>query len=266
MQPIYTIITQTGSDGPHDLVSIMRKIRAGKIKHDTLLIINQEDSPQPASAIPEIKIFFESSAASNNTKSRKHLRLNDLLGNAWQFVGQNSAVTVFAGALVAICVSLLLVLSVMIPSTLTYGIVWLVFVVLHNIYMLWLINEFRGQQFSSQFVPRYLLPSLIRLIVASLLLALMITGGLIALLIPGMMVAVLYVFVPFLIADKRYRVVEAMLASRLLIQKAGKKNVITIAALVGLHFLCLLLIIPIPLTLPLFSVMLSEIYEDLVSA
>jgi hypothetical protein len=266
MQPLYTIVTPGGKDGPHDLVSIMRKIRSGKVTSDTLLFLNQETTPVAASSVAEIKIFFETSSVTQDSKRKTQLRRSQVVSRGWQFVSQHTYATAYAGLLVVICVSMLMIFSQFLPPVIAYGSVWVTFVVLHNIYLLWLLSEYRGQQYASQFLSRYLLPNLAALIFSSLLLAMMISGGLIALIIPGILVAVIYVFVPFLMADRRYRVVEAMLASRLLIQKAGKKNMMTIVGLVGVHFICLLLVIPIPLTLPLFAAMLSDIYEELITA
>jgi hypothetical protein len=48
-----------------------------------------------------------------------------------------------------------------------------------------------------------------------------------------------------------------------MVRKAGSKHLVMLSTLLGLHLLCFVLIMPVPLTLPIFIAALCEMYEKL---
>ncbi|MCE2926772.1 MAG: hypothetical protein LW823_03900 [Rickettsiales bacterium] len=268
MQQLYTIQTAAGNDGPHDLVTLLRRIRSGKITKDTLIIEGETTTAVPAGSIREISVFFDSSAydAQKNNTIVESVTLAELTSRAWQFVSSNHIITVYAGLLMMLCLITAIVLSNYSDTVIVFIVTWFVFSILHNIYLVGVLSSYRGHKIASNFLARYFMPTILTLVMASLTLAAMMFGGLLALVVPGIAVAVMYLFVPFLIVDKRYGLIAAMVASRLLVQKAGKRYAGTLTLLVFLHLLCLICIIPIPLTLPLFAVIISDIYEEMINA
>ena len=124
---------------------------------------------------------------------------------------------------------------------------------------------YRNQPFSTKFWNEQLSPAISMLFFAAIVIGLMMIGGFILLVLPGIIIATLYAFVPFLILDRRMSLIEAMTASRLLVRKHRGRYQPNIAILILMHIGCLLLIIPIPVTLPMFAASLSRFYEELSS-
>lgn len=258
----YYIDTNGAKDGPHDLVTIMRRIRTGKVTRDTLIYHNGEETPSAAHAIHDIALFFEQEPAVN-TRPVFSLRLRDILSTGWHFTAENNVMTVYAGALliVSLLIGLLLLSLMEVLPGLLLG--WCVFLTLHNLYFVFLLRIYRRQSVSVDFIHSQVVPVLATLVPTSIVLGLMTAGGALLLLIPGIIVAALYIFVPFLLLDYRFQLVEALHASRLLLQKHNRRYLTSIMMLVALHLVCVALIIPIPLTLPLFAASLAAIYEEL---
>lgn len=258
----YYIDANGAKDGPHDLTTIMRRIRSGKITKDTPIYIDDAVSALPASDIPDIALFFDGASRKKKSGDYPLPTLSELIARGWQFLSDHHFVTAYSGALVLI--------SLMIASGLfaTFGWVtggmlsWVLFVTLHNVYLLFILRLRRGQTMGADFINNHLAPVFITLLAASIVLGLMMTGGLLLLIVPGVIVAVMYVFTPFLILDKRYSITEGLTASRLLLQKHKRYGKL-LFSLTLLHFMCLLLIVPLPITLPIFAAALSELYEEL---
>lgn len=258
----YYIDIDGRKDGPVDLVTLMRRIRAQKITPDTRLYINDTPETVRAGDVPEISLFFAHGEPKAPDTEPEIPSLFSRLHKGWQFTIEHNVMTVYAGGLLLL--SLLLALRLVGNWSFTFGglLAWCIFITFHNVYLIFSLRLHRGQTLSRDFIDRKLTPMLPSLIIASSGLALMMAGGLILLVIPGLIVAVLYAFVPFLILDHRYDLVEAMHASRLLLQKQRGKYSASVALLIVMHLACVLLIVPIPLSLPVFSAALADIYEE----
>jgi hypothetical protein len=262
MQPLYYMEAGGQKEGPLDLVTIMRRVRMRKILSDTPIYIDEAPAPVPAGEIPEIAAFFREDGGEAHTAPRS-FSLTETILAGWRFTLEHNVMTVYAGGLLLIS----FLLATMLVNA--FGLVrggmaaWCLFVTLHNFYLLFTLRLYRGQTLGSDFVNHQLAPALGMLLLASVALALMMAGGFILLLIPGMAITVVYIFVPFLILDRGYNLPKAMRESHLLLFKHDRHHVSLIAALIILHLICLVLIIPIPLTLPVFAASLSRIYEEL---
>lgn len=262
MQSAYYIVQGDLKDGPHDLVAIMRRIRIGKIQKNTYIYIDAATSPTPAIDIPEIALFFDRT----EIESQRPLHVISswtLIQDGWHFITHHSILTVYAGAMLLLCIMLSIGLVGQLGIIAGGICVWCIFVLLQNFYFIFTLRLFRGQSLGAEFFNGMLAPSLLALMHASLLLAVMMAGGYFLLLIPGLIVAVIYIFVPFLLLDKRYRVIEAMQASRLLLQKYGRRYIPVICLLVLLYLFSVVLIFPIVLALPIFSAAIAQLYEEL---
>jgi len=261
----YYIDNAGTKDGPHDLLTIMRRIRSQKIGPDTHVFEDDDTESRPAGQIHEIALFFsraQTEAAANKPEEIK-VSLQAVLRESWRFTYDHNIMTVFAGGMVllAILVSAGMV-SAMGPA-IGGMLSWIVFMMLHYIYFVCTLRVYRMQPFSIDFMNRQFAPILPVLLFAAIVLALMMVGGFLLLVIPAIVVAVYYIFVPFFIYDRRMSLVEAMYASRLLVQKHNRRYQRMFEILVLLHIGCLILIFPIPVTLPMFAVTLARIYEEL---
>ena len=262
MQHIY-YIDAGGKDGPHDLVSIMRRIRARKIGPETGIYVDDAETTVPARALPDIAMFFSHDNDAAAPRKRQAMSLRRSFRTGWNFVTENNAMTVYSGAL--------LLLSILLASALTgwMGLIkggaaaWIAFILMHHFYFIFILRLYRGQPVSAEFFNQQITPVLPKLLISCIVLALMMVGGFFLLVVPFVIIWVLYIFVPFLILDRRFGMIEAMHASRLLLQKNDRRYLGMVALLVVLHLLCLALIIPLPLTLPLFAAALAEMYEEI---
>lgn len=265
-QPFY-IDVGGKKEGPHDLITLMRRIRTGKIKNDTGIYVGDAATPVPAGSVEDIADFFprSESAPAKKTASARASRapsIIHLLQSGWRFTINHSIVTVFSGSFLIL--SILLVMAFyqrwnMPGVALAAAFIFL----MHQLYLVFMLRLYRGQVLGAAFYNQLLGPVLGAIIISSALLSAMILGGLVLLLIPGILVAIFYVFVPFLIIDRRYSTVEAMHGSRLLLMKHGWDYLGTAASLVWLHILAAILVLPMMLTLPIFAGALAELYEEI---
>jgi uncharacterized membrane protein len=91
----------------------------------------------------------------------------------------------------------------------------------------------------------------------------MMLGGLVLLVIPAIIIATLYSFVPLIMMDQRCSIIEAMHASRAMVKKSQKSGIRLLSTTIILHLICLVLIFPTPITLPIFSVIICRLYEEI---
>ncbi len=259
----YYIDDNGRKDGPHDLVSIMRRIRSGKITHETLVYADEHAAAAPAGTIHDIALFFDHDAQQAAKASTSSLSLGKLLFSGWHFVIEHNVMTVYAGGLLLLSMMATMVFTSVLGTLpgLIFG--WCFFFTFHNLYLVFILRIYRRQPIGSYFIGRKLSGIFATLLFTSIVLALMIAGGSLLLIIPGIAVAVMYAFVPFLMFDYRFGVVESMHASRLLLHKHKRGYLMTLSLLMLMHLACVLLIIPLPLTLPMFAAALSAVYEEL---
>jgi len=251
-------------DGPHDLVTIMRRIRAGKIGMDTLVFADDATVAEPAKNISDLKMFFARDGEQKSEIQRITLfTLHSILHDGWGFTMQHSIMTVFSGGIILI--SLLLAYSLIDMFGLVGGVIGSCFVFMLCFYMFlaFSLRLYRGQPVSADFINTKLSPVIPTLLLSALCLTMMGVGGLIVLVIPAFFVMVYYIFVPFFILDRRMNMIQAMYASRLLVHKYKGRYFKTVACLVVAFVGSLLLIIPLPLTLPIFAGALIRAYEEL---
>lgn len=264
----YYIDTENGKDGPHDLVTIMRRIRAQKISATTGIYLNDADEPIAASQLTDTNIFFSKEEMNSAEIKPKHikidgLKLKNLLKDGWRFTAENSIMTVFAGGVMLITLlvgaGLIGVLGIMLGGMLT----WLMHFMMFYVFQVSCLRLFCGQRFSAKYLNETFFPNLSLLLSSSIIIGLMLYGGFILLLIPGLIVAMYYVFVPFFIIDRQFTLIEAMHASRLLALKHNGRYQLSLAAIILLYVLCYVLIIPAPVLFPILAAAQAKLYEDL---
>ena len=264
----YYIDINGKKDGPHDLVILLRRIRTNKIEKNTLIYVGSNEFPEPAHSIDDLKIFFNQKSASNDVQNKDIclFTLSSILREGWRFTMLHNVMTVFAGFIVL--ASMLLTSYVVsrvsdIPGAL---ISWAIFVIFYYMYAVFSLRLYRGQPISSDFVDKQLAVILPNLLFAAVIIAFMSAGGLMLLLIPALIVLVYYIFVPFLIIDRRLTPVQAMNASRLLACKHNGRYLKTMLVLILGFLSSLILIVPLPLTLPIFAGAIIKVYEELASS
>lgn len=259
----YYIDNYGTKDGPHDLLTIMRRIRAKKISADTGIYIDEASETIPAGQISEIALFFSKSQQEAAKVDQVKVSMRDVLRESWRFTYDHNIMTVFAGGMVLLAILLGAALVSSMGPAIGGMLTWIVFVQLHYVFFVCSLRVYRMQPFSVDFMNRQFAPVLPMLLFAGIVNALMMVGGFLLLVIPSVVVAVYYIFVPFFIYDRRMSLIEAMVASRLLVQKHNQRYQKTFELLVLMHIGSLILIFPTPVTLPMFGITLARIYEEL---
>ena len=260
----YFIDASGTKDGPHDLLTIMRRIRSQKIGPETLIFVDDAAASLPATQIRDIAIFFSQSNLDNTPKlDLPAVNLINVLRDSLRFTFDHNIMTVYAGAIVLLGILLAAGLVGVMGSYMGGLLSWIVFVIFHYFFFVCTLRAYRMQPFSLDFINKHLAPVLPVLCFSGIVLALMMFGGFLLLVVPAIIVAVYYIFVPFFIYDRRMSLVEAMVASRLLVQKHNRRYQKIIEMLVIMHVGSMILIFPIPVTMPMFAASLSKIYEDL---
>ncbi len=269
MTQYYIDISGT-KDGPHDLVTIMRRIRAAKIGPDTGIYTDDSPTPVPANQLADTALFFSRDQAPEPVAPKRveipALRIINLLHEGWRFTSENSIMTVFGGGLLLLTILVATGMISVLGEVIGGGLSWLVFVMFHYLYLVCCLRMYRGQPFSVKFWNEQLSPNLSMLLFAAITVGLMMIGGFLLLVIPGILVSVYYAFVPFFIMDRGMSLIESMHASRLLVQKHKGRYKWNIGMLLMMHIGCLILIIPIPVSLPMFAASLSRVFEELSSS
>ena len=263
MQNQYYIDNNGIKDGPHDLITVMRRIRTKKILRDTLIYVGDAPSPTAAADIPDIALFFDRRSKERAPAPLTPPSLWQLVRRAWLFTAEHHILTVYGGAFLlgSLLIGVQLVSRVSVPMALLAT--WCVLMCLQHLLMIFALRLYREQPVGVEFVRKQLLPALPVLLLLSLLLALMMAGGWVLLFVPSLLVAAFYGFAPFLVIDRGYGPVAALHASRLLVQKYGFRFLPPLLFLTALYLLCLALIIPLPLALPVVAAGIIQIYEDL---
>ncbi|MFO0388843.1 MAG: hypothetical protein ACK502_03885 [Alphaproteobacteria bacterium] len=265
MSTDYYVVTNGQKEGPLDMLTIMRRVRAGKIKPDTEIFIGDSEFSKRADVIDEISPFFL--RLLEGPKDARALpgkaSLGALLRAGWSFTIEHNIMTVYAGGMLLMLLMLTLVISSQIGVYAGLFVSWCIFMVLHNMYFVFAMRFFRGQTFGDDFINLQLAPALATILLSSLLLAAIIAGGIALFIVPGVLAATFFIFVPILLLDTHCSIPQAFKKSYRMVKSAGAQHIITLNMLLALHLLCFALIIPVPLTLPIIIAALCEMYEKL---
>ena len=262
MRKLYQLAEGNTSGRPMDLVALMRAIRAGKVDKKTLLISEEMDAPLPAGKIEEVARLFESEQYKPyETSDYRFVNADRALGSGWQFIMESSIMTAYAGGMLILAFLLSLGLTGQMGVYAGGLVSWLIFCVLHSICFIFTARVYRGQTMGQDFMNLQLSPIISSLVFFSILYALIVAAGFALLVIPGIIFGVFLLFTPIIMMDRQLPLGKSIGKSIHLIRRAGVKQFVTIAILLILHFVCIFLIIPAPLTAPLLMAALCEIYE-----
>lgn len=263
MSQQYRILSGKSDNKPIDMVVIMRRIRSGKITHNTLICVGDSDVPVPAGEIKELARFFRDDYAEDPFADIRYTgtKLSRALKAGWQFTIESNIMTVYAGGALILGIIFGLILISKLGMAVGIIINWFFVIILHQLYYLFVIRMFRGQSVGEDFMNKQFAPIAKSLAVSSLIYAVIVGSGFLLLIIPGIIMASWMAFVPILIMDKKLAPVDSIRQSIIFVRNLGKKEFMTVFIILTLHIVCLFLLVPVPLTMPLFLAALCEIYE-----
>lgn len=252
-------------EGPYDLLAMMRRIKNQKITADTLISTETMDVPTQASRLSDLALFFDTGKDYDvdAVQRPKGGFFPVMLRSGWRFISNNQGMCVFAGTIVLLTFLFGIPLynvsglgaSVMVSS--------MIYFTMQSIFMICTLRLNRGQHINLEFVQLVIMNNMGFLFMSSCVLAVVFWAGMLCLLLPGIVILSVYIFVPFLIADRGYSVIEAMEASRMLMRRKHSLYFIPVIGLVGLHITACLTVLLIPLTLPLMAAPIAELYDEL---
>ncbi|MDX1975114.1 MAG: hypothetical protein SFT92_05505 [Rickettsiales bacterium] len=248
--------------GPFDPVTIIRRIRMGKILPDTAIYVGENEVAERAGSVVELADFFTGGGDTSKLRSEDNLPdLSRLFHLGWHFTTEYSVMTVYAGVMLLISLFIAYICSRFLGNIAGGVIAFIFFMMLHSMYMVFILRMYRGQVVSSDFINRRVSPILATLAIATCLWSVLILAGSALFILPGMIMLVCFIFLPFYLVDFHHSLPEAFRACLSKYRKSSKTYSILLAVVVLLHLLCVILILPAPLSIPIFSAALAELYE-----
>ncbi len=263
MEYYYYINSQQEKDGPHDLVVMMRRIRSGVVRPDTLVYKGQDDEVA-AHLIPELSDFFNRPAdMRQELVARPSISISKTLQKGWDFMCEYQFLPVFAG-LIILLVSLLGIILAK-KLSLAAGIIggWMFFLLLQSYFFAVSIRLYRGQKIDMGFIENVLSPISAKLAFAAIVFALIIAAGLVLGIVGGIVAMVVFMLIPLSILDHDYTIKQSVTETLRKLKKLEKASIIDFGWLMLIYLLCIVLILPIPLLLPVIAGGICYIYDEL---
>ncbi len=268
MQYYYYINSKGKKDGPHDLVTIMRRIRTGIIVPDTM-VYQKEEEFVPAYSLDDLSPFFNRPIEDIRQELSGNVRLSfsSVLEKGWSFTQEHQSLPVFAGAILLLSALFGVLINEIthnIYSGVTAG--WIMFLLLQNCFFAVSLRLYRGQKSDFDFIEHTLVPILGKVAFVSVIFSFLIIIGLLLLIIPSIIIMIICAYMPMLILDYDYSVTKTI---RIILSVLGKLNFISmfkLGLLTLLYMVSIALIIPIPIIMPIIAGGLCSVYEDLSTA
>jgi len=261
----YYINSDKQKDGPHDLVTMMRRIRTGIITAQTLVYRGYED-PTSAHVIDELAHFFNNPTVDlrSDLQEDKNISIAKYLSVGWEFVSENP-MTAFTSGMI-LCVSglagWLLNESVGVVGAVVGF--WVMLILMQSFYFVVSIRLYRGQRTDIVFIEKMLTPIWARLLFISIVFSIIIPAGALFFVIPALLLNGVFIFAVIFMLDHHCNGLEAISGAWKLMAKLDNKEKMNICVLVLIYMVSIVFIIPIPLMLPIFAGAMCCAYEDLI--
>jgi ABC-type sugar transport system permease subunit len=265
MQKYYYINAKNKKDGPHDLITIMRRIRSGIILPDTLACQGENEELVLAYSIKDLSPFFNRPTEDIRHELNKKYEISIIktFKKGWQFTTEHQNLTAFSGAtlLLASIVGLLTQeLLHNIASSITAA--FLMFLFLQSCFFAVSLRLYRGQKTDAAFIEYTLTPIIGKLAFVSVLFSFFIVGG-VLLVIPGVIAMLIAAYMPMFILDYNFSIIKTVNSIISLLSKLDKISLLKLGFIVLFYMICVALIIPIPIIMTIMAGSLCSIYEDL---
>ena len=271
MQYFYYINAKGKKDGPHDMVTLMRRIRSGIIHTDTMVSLKEsEDEFFPAFTIEDLALFFNRAPTDirqefETEKTTISFRKAFLKG--WAFTLEHQSMPVFAGAILLFSAIFGMLVNEMlhnVVSAVTGS--WIMFLLLQNCFFAVSLRLYRGQKTDLIFIEHTLAPIMGKVALASVIFSFLIIIGLIAFIIPSIIIMLICAYMPMFILDYDYSVTKTIKHILSLLTKLDRGSMFKLGLLTLSYMVCVVLLIPIPIFMPIMAGALCSIYEDISSS
>ena len=281
----YYIISGESRIGPYDVVAVIKKIRNGSISADTTIEIFGKGNPLPAGEISELADFFVETDEPEDyvvpVFVPKKLDITAVLNSGFFFLQKVPSSTIFSGSFVLISILFLLMINSL-PDVLKVIACAPVVAILYfimSLYEMAILRMTRGQPADTSYILKKALPIAGRLIKMSFIISfplilafmfiiigegLLMNFAILFLIAIGLFVLTIYSFVPFLIMDQNYDLLEAMSASTKAVFRGGIDNFAVILTLNAINFVTgALFILPLTISLPVTICAMGEVYDEM---
>lgn len=266
MQQYYYINAKNKKDGPHGLVTIMRRIRSGIITPDTLAC-QGEDEMIPAQGIEDFAAFFNRPFEDirHELTVKPRISIVESFRKGWQFTLEHQGMPVFAGGILLLA-SMVGILAQEIFHSIASGITagLLMFLFLQSCFFAVSLRLYRGQRTDLSFIEYTLAPIMGKLAFISVMSAFFIIAGL-PLIFPSIVAMLICSYMPMFILDYNFTITKTVGSIFSLLKKLNATAMINLGFLVLLYMVCVALVIPIPVIMPIMAGSLCSIYEELSS-
>jgi hypothetical protein len=278
---MYYYIEQEGRKvGPFDLISMLRKIRCGRLQRTDIVWLDWSGERVSANQVLELYDIFQEyeDAAESKELARdapEDMTLVPLLKSGVDTITQHVSFSIFAGLFLAIALMGFGVFQSVLPSVVAYPLacVWSFF--LFALFQLGVLKKNRMQIVT----PEYYV-GIFRRVGFSLFTISVITGLLSAgipsilaavmqqplvmglLILPGSIIWFLLFFAPLIVADRRISSFAAMGESATLLRRIGLTNLSVLYTIWMLNFIFGFTGILLVVTLPLTVVILCDAYDN----
>lgn len=260
----YYIHTINGPEGPYDMPTLFRKMRARKITMDTYLS-DGDMQPRPAREVLSLASFAhmagmeEPEPAAPVASAEQQWR--NAMGAGWHYVSRNVSACAAAGVLALVSIMIALLPGMIGGTWLTWTVAMGLCMTGNAVLMPLIARSSRGQRLDPAFIRQRLRPALLTLLATGVLTALLSFSGLLLLLLPAVGIYAVFCFAPLLVLEREGGLYESMASSLLLSTRRGPEFFGAVLGVSAVHMLGVLLLLPLPLTLPLCAVALAELFD-----
>lgn len=249
------------------MITIMRRIRSGTITPETMVCVGEE--LVQAHKISELSQLFNHPMENirGELNEKYTISIDAILKKGWIFTSENQNLPVFAGTILLMTfIAGALTNEIMhsIASGLMAG--WIVFMFLQSAFMAVSLRAYRGQKVDSQFIEQSLIPVLAKFSLLSVLFAFLVIILLPLLIIPSTIALLVYCYMTMFLLDYNSGIIKAASSAFSLLRNLGISALLQLCFLAFFYIVCIALIFPIPIIMPILAGALCSIYEDATSA
>ncbi len=266
MDKEYFITLASGAEeGPFDLLTMIRKIKAGKIDANTLIMKQGNSVPAEARQIQELSRLFidaDSEAHYHSQPVSKYFSL--AINHAWKFLSNNYGIIGGAGLILIATIICGLLLNNLAGREVAYVGSFAFFWWLHTIFAAVILRNYRGQPFDIVFIHNHLFKNATSFIMAAIITAGATAAGTILMIIPGIVILTMLSLVPFILVDYPGKLFSSLHYSITLTFSKGIKSFLVLMAFMVLYLVCLPVFIISPFTMTLLTAAQADFYNELI--
>ena len=254
-------------DGPHDLVTMMRRIRSKVISANTL-VYQDEKEPSSAHTIEELSDFFNNPSQDlrGDLQKTPQVSIGNTLSIGWELVSENQSIMVLAGAMLALCALFGILVGTITEISTAISAALVVFFMLQSYFFAIALRLYRGQRTDVDFIEKNLSPISSKLIIISVIFSVLMPIGALFFIVPAAFFMLIFMLSSMIMLDYHCGIWEAINMARKLFAKLDNSSKIKLVFLVLLYMIFSVLIFPIPLILPILVGGMCQIYEELANA